>query len=77
MIQIHQDLLQDKSAGVRRAVAACYRRFVSENYFWHSDPKRAVFHFWRMLATDPKVCDLPTLKVYAKSLLGILPHVKS
>lgn len=71
MIQIHRDLLQNKSASVRRAVAACYRRFAAENYFWHGDRKRAMMHFRRMLTTDPTMCDLISLKVCAKSVLGI------
>ena len=75
MIQVHRDLLQNKGRNVRRAVAACYRRFAAENYFWHGDRKRAIIHFRRMLATDPAMCDLISLKVIVKSLLGISHRV--
>lgn len=73
MVQIHDALLPERSAAVRKAVARCYRRFATENYFWHHDRKRAMKFFRKMFAVDPTVCDLTALKVCAKCLLRI-PH---
>ena len=73
MVQIHDALLPERSAAVRKAVARCYRRFATENYFWRHDRKRAMKFFRKMFAVDPTVCDLTALKVCAKCLLRI-PH---
>jgi len=75
---VHQDALKHRSsAGIKRAISKCYRRFASEYYFWYGDRTTSMSYFHKMLQTDPSVCDLPSLKVYVKNLLNRKHYVKS
>ncbi|MBM3494254.1 MAG: glycosyltransferase [Armatimonadetes bacterium] len=47
------------------------RRVAIEHYAWTRDPTVALTFFRRMLALDPRACDMRTLKVAVKAMLRI------
>jgi len=56
---------------IRVNAARFCRRVAIEHYAWTRNPKIALAFFRRMLAWDPRVCDVRMLKVATKAMLRI------
>jgi len=77
MIAAHRKAMRSLPAGdpmrrvIRRNSARFCRRVAIEHYAWTRNPRVALVFFRRMLALDPRVCDLHMLKVAIKAMLRI------
>ncbi|MCC6730585.1 MAG: glycosyltransferase [Chthonomonadales bacterium] len=58
---------------LRSASARFYRRLAFENYAWEADLRASVRYFARMIAADPRACDVRAVKVFARCCLRIAP----
>lgn len=58
---------------IRKCSARFCRRVAIEHYAWTRNPGISLMFFRKMLALDPTVCDVNTLKVAVKAALRIPP----
>jgi glycosyltransferase involved in cell wall biosynthesis len=77
MIAAHRKAVLSLPAGdqrretIRVNSARFCRRVAIEHYAWTRDPRVALVFFRRMLALDPRACDIRVLKVAVKATLRI------